>query len=43
MDGVIPPANLLIEVKTGISSHDMYEAVGQLRLYPTLIGLPDNH
>lgn len=42
VDGVIAPANLLIEIKTGVSPHNMYEAVGQLQLYPTLIGLPDN-
>lgn len=41
VDGLIEPANLLIEIKTGTSPHDLYEAVGQLHMYPTLIGLPD--
>ena len=41
VDGMIAPANLLIEIKTGVSPDDIYEAVGQLHLYPTLIGLPD--
>jgi hypothetical protein len=41
VDGMIGPANLLIEIKTGTSPRNMYEAVGQLDLYPTLIGLPD--
>lgn len=38
-DGVIREARLLIEIKTGISPHDLYEAVGQLRLYPSLLNL----
>ena len=41
VDGMIAPADLLIEIKTGVSPHTMYEAVGQLQLYPSLIGLPD--
>ncbi len=39
VDGMIKAANLLIEIKTGIVAHDLYEAVGQLKLYPFLIGL----
>ena len=39
VDGVIAPAGLLLEIKTGVSPHDVYEAVGQLALYPALIGL----
>jgi hypothetical protein len=29
----------LIEIKTGVYARDVYEAVGQLKLYPSLIGL----
>ena len=39
-DGMLVAANLLIEIKTGVSPHDVYEAVGQLALYPSLIALP---
>ncbi len=39
VDAMIQGANLLIEIKTGVSAHCIYEAVGQLKLYPTLIGL----
>jgi hypothetical protein len=39
VDGMIAPANLLIEIKTGTSAHCIYEAVGQLLLYPDLIGI----
>jgi hypothetical protein len=39
-DGVVVAANLLIEIKTGVSPRDVYEAVGQLALYPSLIALP---
>ena len=42
VDGMIEPAKLLIEIKTGVSPHNLYEAVGQLLLYPTLIGLPED-
>jgi hypothetical protein len=41
VDAMISGANLLIEIKTGVSAHDLYEAVGQLTLYPSLIALPD--
>ena len=41
VDGMIEPANLLIEIKTGTSAHCIYEAVGQLQLYPRLIGISD--
>ena len=41
VDGMIEPANLLIEIKTGTSAHCIYEAVGQLELYPRLIGIRD--
>jgi hypothetical protein len=40
VDGMVKPANLLVEIKTGTSPHDAYEAVGQLALYPSLISLP---
>lgn len=39
VDAMIAPANLLIEIKTGTSAHCVYEAVGQLLLYPDLIGI----
>lgn len=39
VDGMIEPANLLLEIKTGTSAHCIYEAVGQLLLYPGLIGI----
>lgn len=39
VDGMIEPANLLLEIKTGTSAHCIYEAVGQLLLYPSLIGI----
>ena len=39
VDGMIGPANVLIEIKTSTSAHAIYEGVGQLRLYPTLIGI----
>lgn len=39
VDGMIEPANLLLEIKTGTSAHCIYEAVGQLQLYPSLIGI----
>jgi hypothetical protein len=39
---MIAPANLLIEIKTGTSAHCVYEAVGQLLLYPDLIGIRAN-
>lgn len=39
VDGMIEPANLLVEIKTGTSAHCIYEAVGQLLLYPGLIGI----
>jgi hypothetical protein len=37
VDGHIASANLLIEIKTGASAHCIYEAIGQLELYPRLI------
>lgn len=40
VDAMIESANLLIEIKTGVSAQDVYEAVGQLALYPSLIKLP---
>lgn len=39
-DAMIETAALLIEIKTGVSAHDIYEAVGQLTLYPSLLNLP---
>lgn len=39
VDGMIEPAKLLIEIKTGTSAHCIYEAAGQLQLYPCLIGI----
>lgn len=39
VDGMIEPANLLIEIKTGTSAQCIYEAVGQLLLYPKLTGI----
>lgn len=39
-DAMISTANILIEIKTGTSPHDVYEAVGQLMLYPSLLSLP---
>ncbi|HEY8566971.1 MAG TPA: hypothetical protein VIL65_15850 [Beijerinckiaceae bacterium] len=39
VDGFVEEANLLIEIKTGVFAKDVYEAVGQLKLYPFLIGL----
>ena len=42
VDATIRSANLLIEIKTGVFAHDIYEAVGQLVLYPSLINLPDS-
>lgn len=40
VDAMISTASMLIEIKTGTSPHDIYEAVGQLTLYPSLIALP---
>ncbi|WP_156467594.1 hypothetical protein [Methylobacterium sp. Leaf102] len=39
VDGMIGPANLLIEIKTGTSAQCIYEAVGQLLLYPRLTSI----
>ena len=39
VDGMIVQSNLLLEIKTGTSAHCIYEAVGQLLLYPDLIGI----
>ncbi|MBD8641618.1 hypothetical protein [Sphingomonas sp. CFBP 13733] len=39
VDAMIEPANLLIEIKTGTSAQCIYEAVGQLRLYPRLVNI----
>lgn len=41
VDGLIEPAKLLIEIKTGTAAYCIYEAVGQLNLYPRLIGIRD--
>lgn len=41
VDVLIESAKMLIEIKTGASAHDIYEAVGQLLLYPSLITLPE--
>lgn len=41
VDAMIAAADVLIEIKTGTSPHDVYEAVGQLMLYPSLISLPN--
>lgn len=38
-DAITTLTKLLIEIKTGTSPRDVYEAVGQLTLYPSLIGL----
>lgn len=40
VDAMISAAKILVEIKTGTSPHDVYEAVGQLTLYPSLISLP---
>ena len=37
-DGLVTGAGLLIEIKTGTFAHSIYEAVGQLSLYPKLLG-----
>ncbi|TIP06455.1 MAG: hypothetical protein E5X72_01690 [Mesorhizobium sp.] len=42
VDAMFAAAKALIEIKTGVSAHDIYEAVGQLVLYPSLIKLPDD-
>lgn len=39
-DAALLDAKLLIEIKTGVGAHNIYEAVGQLTLYPELINLP---
>lgn len=39
VDGVIAAADILLEIKTSVAAHDVYAAVGQLSLYPSLIGL----
>lgn len=39
VDGLFAAANILVEIKTGTFARHCYEAVGQLRLYPSLIGL----
>jgi hypothetical protein len=39
VDAIHPEANLLIEIKTSSSMSSVYEAVGQLSLYPHIIGL----
>ncbi|WP_279359107.1 hypothetical protein [Methylobacterium indicum] len=39
VDGFISRANLLIEIKTGTAAHCIYEGIGQLLLYPSLIGI----
>ncbi len=38
-DAITSASKLLIEIKTGTSPQNIYEAVGQLTLYPYLIGL----
>lgn len=40
VDGLVRRARLLIEIKTGTSAADIYGAVGQLALYPSLVDLP---
>lgn len=40
VDGVIANARLLLEIKTGVSAAEIYAAVGQLILYPTLVDVP---
>ncbi|KQS49506.1 hypothetical protein [Sphingomonas sp. Leaf198] len=42
VDGMVASVNALIEIKTGTFAHHCYEAVGQLALYPSLIGLDRN-
>lgn len=42
VDGYIQSLDMLIEIKTGVYAHDIYEAVGQLYLYPSLIGISQN-
>lgn len=39
VDGLLEAANMLIEIKTGSFAKHCYEGVGQLKLYPSLIGL----
>lgn len=39
VDGLLDQMGILIEIKTGVSPSDLYEAVGQLRLYPSIVGL----
>tara|TARA_R110001606_G_scaffold137327_5_gene275229 strand:+ start:1325 stop:2338 length:1014 start_codon:yes stop_codon:yes gene_type:complete len=39
VDGMVECANLLIEIKTSTSASSIYEGVGQLNLYPSLIGI----
>jgi hypothetical protein len=42
VDGMFEAADLLVEIKTGTFAKHCYEGVGQLMLYPSLIGLrPD--
>ena len=41
VDGHVGPADLLIEIKTISSARAIYEAVGQLMLYPALIGISE--
>ena len=41
-DGVIKDISVLLEIKTGTSARDVYEGVGQLMLYPSVLKLdPD--
>lgn len=39
IDAFIKSSGLLLEIKTGTNSQCVYEAVGQLKMYPHLIGL----
>lgn len=39
VDGLIASANLVLEIKTGTTPDDVYTGTGQLKLYPTIIGL----
>lgn len=41
VDGHVGPSDLLIEIKTSSSAQAIYEAVGQLMLYPALVGVSE--
>lgn len=44
VDGVVdaPSGPVLIEIKRGVSASDVYEGVGQLMLYPEMLGLKEH-